>query len=109
MSEHQLKEITTPAAPDPGETLAAHIKSALKDHPNAEVRVNPNVQAAIPQHIAGNILEFMRRVQLQGMEAVAWMEAYQYVQQHVPQQQPGVPFIGLPPSPTTPNGMPPRK
>jgi len=81
-----------------GKELAQHIKDAIKDHPHAEVRVNPNVQAPIPPHIAGNLLEFMRRVQSTGMEAVAWVEAYQYVQQHAPQQQQqaGVPFGGLP-------------
>lgn len=78
-----------------GEALAQHIAAALKDHPNAVVRVNPTVQAPIPDHIAKNILEFLRRVQSTGMEAVAWVEAYQFVQQHV-QQQPGVPFDGLP-------------
>jgi len=83
-----------------GEALAQHIAAALKDHPHAEVRVNPNVQAPIPPHIAGNLLEFLRRVQSTGMEAVAWVEAYQYVQQHAPQQQqPGVPFGGLPAAP----------
>lgn len=81
-----------------GETLAKHIALAIKDHPHAEVRVNPNIQAPIPPHIAGNLLEFLRRVQSTGMEAIAWVEAYQYVQQHAPQQpQPGVPFGGLPP------------
>lgn len=94
MSEDQVKN-------DGSAALAQHIVEALKDHPHAEVRVNPNVQAAIPPHIANNILEFMRRVQSTGMEAIAWVEAYQYVQQHVPQQkapqQPGVPFGGLPP------------
>jgi hypothetical protein len=81
------------------EDLAQHIRAALTDHPNAEVRVTPNVQAAIPDNIAKNLLEFLRRVQSTGMEAVAWVEAYQYVQQHVQQQpaQPGVPFGGLPP------------
>jgi hypothetical protein len=75
----------------------ARKSSALKDHPHAEVRVNPAVQAPIPEHIAKNLLEFLRRVQSTGMEAVAWVETYQYVQQHVPQQtQPGVPFGGLP-------------
>lgn len=83
-----------------GEALAEHIAAALKDHPNAEVRVNPTIQAPIPPHIAGNLLEFLRRVQSTGMEAVAWVEAYQFVQQHVPQQQqPGVPFGGLPAAP----------
>lgn len=79
--------------------LAQHLADALKDHPHAEVRVNPNVQAPIPDHIAKNILEFLRRVQSTGMEAVAWVEAYQFVQQHVSNQQPqpGVPFGGLPP------------
>jgi len=80
--------------------LAQHIAAALKDHPNAEVRVNPTVQAAIPEHIAKNLLEFLRRVQSTGMEAVAWVEAYNHVQQHVQQTPPpptGVPFTGLPP------------
>jgi hypothetical protein len=54
-----------------------------------------SVQPAIPPHIAGNLLEFLRRVQSTGMEAVAWVEAYQFVQKHGP--QPGVPFGGLPP------------
>lgn len=66
--------------------------------PGAEVRINPTLPS-IPPHIAGNILEFLRRVQSTGMEAIAWVEAYQYVQQFVQQQQqqPGVPFTGLPP------------
>jgi hypothetical protein len=81
------------------QVLAQHIADALKDHPHAEVRVNPTIQAPIPPHIASNLLEFLRRVQSTGMEAAAWVEAYQFVQQHVPQQtaQPGVPFGGLPP------------
>jgi hypothetical protein len=82
---------------DHGEALAQHIAAALKDHPNAEVRVNPTIQAPIPEHIAKNILEFLRRVQSTGMEAVAWVEAYQFVQQQVPQPPQGVPFGGLPP------------
>jgi hypothetical protein len=75
--------------------LAAHIAAALKDHPNAEVRVNPIIQA-IPPHIAGNLLEFLRRVQSTGMEAVAWVEAYQFVQKHAPQEA----AAPLPESPT---------
>jgi hypothetical protein len=70
--------------------LAERIRAALKDHPNAEVRINPIVQA-IPPNIAGNLLEFLRRVQSTGMESIAWVEAYQYVQQFAPQPstQPG--------------------
>lgn len=82
---------------DDGEELAQHIAEALKDHPHAEVRVNPTIQAPIPEHIAKNILEFLRRVQSTGMEAVAWVEAYQFVQQALPAPAPGVPFSGLPP------------
>lgn len=41
---------------------------------------------AIPPVIAQNLLEFMRRVQSTGMEAVAWVQAYQFVQQYAPQQ-----------------------
>jgi hypothetical protein len=71
------------------QNLAQHIADALKDHPGpAEVRINPTVLPPIPEHIAKNILEFLRRVQSTGMEAVAWVEAYQYVQQHVPQPPP---------------------
>ena len=80
--------------------LAKHIADALKDHPGpAEVRINPTVLPPIPEHIAKNLLEFLRRVQSTGMEAVAWVEAYTFVQQQIPQQQPqpGVPFGGLPP------------
>jgi hypothetical protein len=79
-------------------SLAAHVAAALKDHPHAEVRVNPTIQA-IPPHIAGNLLEFLRRVQSTGMEAVAWVEAYQFVQKHAPQQpeqKPGAPSDELP-------------
>src|SRR5271166_6287120 len=79
--------------------LAQHIADALKDHPNAEVRVNPTIiNATIPPHIAGNILEFLRRVESKGLESVAWVEAYQFMQQHAQQPAPaGVPFTGLPP------------
>jgi len=51
----------------------------------------------MPAHVANNILEFMRRASATGMESVAWVEAYQYVQQFAPQQPTGVPFGGLPP------------
>ena len=54
-------------------TFASNLSAALTD------------QAAIPPHIAGNLLEFLRRVQSTGMEAVAWVEAYQFVQKHAPQ------------------------
>ncbi len=65
--------------------LAQHLAAALHDHSGkAEVRINPTV--AIPPHIASNLLEFLRRVKSEGMEAVAWVEAYTFVQQHVPQQ-----------------------
>lgn len=75
------------------------ITEALKD-PSAGTCTSPSAQAPIPPHIAANLLEFLRRVQSTGMEAVAWVEAYQYVQQHAPQQQQlGVPFGGLPAAP----------
>lgn len=82
-----------------GTDLAQHIADALKDHPGpAEVRINPTVQAPIPPHIAKNILVLLQRVQVTGIESIAWAEAYQYVQAHAPPEpaQPGVPFSGLP-------------
>lgn len=75
-----------------GEEVAQHLAATF---PNAQVSVIPHV---IPPHIAGNLLEFLRRVQSTGMEAIAWVEAYTFVQQHAP-QQPGVPFNGLPAAP----------
>ena len=85
-----------------GKNLAQHIADALKNGNQEAVAVGPIASAptapAIPPHIAGNLLEFLRRVKSEGMEAIAWVEAYQFVQRHVPQQpQPGVPFGGLPP------------
>jgi hypothetical protein len=76
------------------QALAAHIMAeAAKQGVKAEVKINP-----IPPHIAGNILEFLRRVKSEGMEALAWVEAYTFMQQHAAQAQPqGVPFNGLPP------------
>jgi hypothetical protein len=93
---------------DRGLELAQHIAEAIKGHPHAEIRVNPTIHNAIPAHIAKNILEFLLRVQTTGMEAVAWVEAYQHVQQHIPQEQaqqpqPGIPFGGLPA--TTPKAV----
>jgi hypothetical protein len=52
------------------------------------LKVIPDAAPAIPPHIAGNLLEFLRRVQSTGMEAVAWVEAYQFVQRHAPQNVP---------------------
>lgn len=77
------------------QSLAAHIMSeAAKQGVKAEVKINP-----IPPHIAGNLLQFLHRVRCEGQEALAWVEAYTFLQQHVPQppqQQQGVPFNGLP-------------
>ena len=52
-------------------------------------------EPVLPHHVASNILEFLKRVQTTGMEAVAWVEAFNHVQNLVP-KQPGVPFNGLP-------------
>jgi hypothetical protein len=73
------------------EQVARHIEmeKIFKDS-----RATPASPPAIPEHIAKNLLEFLRRVESKGMEAVAWVEAYQFVQKYVQHQQP------LPPSPT---------
>jgi hypothetical protein len=65
-----------------------------------ETKIVPGAPAtspipAIPLNIAKNLVVFLQRVPCTGMEAVAWVEAYQYVQQLA--QEPGVPFTGLPP------------
>lgn len=93
--------LTTPAEapqPDPHQALAQSIAEAIaKSGGKAEVRINPTVNA-VPAHIAANILEFLKRVELTGMEAIAWGEAFSHMQQYVPQAgaAPGVPFGGLP-------------
>lgn len=79
-----------PAEKTPAEQIAEQVAAAM---PGAVVQISPHT---IPPHIAGNIMEFLRRVKSEGMEAIAWVEAYSFVQQHAPQQQPGVPFGGLP-------------
>lgn len=82
---------------DIAQSIAAAVKEATQHGGRAEVRINPNIQAPIPQHIANNLLEYLRRAQSTGMEAIAWCEAYQYVQQFAtPPAQQGVPFNGLP-------------
>jgi predicted DNA-binding protein (UPF0278 family) len=81
--------------PSPEHQLAEHIMSAAaKQGVRAKVEINP-----MPPHIAANLMEFLRRVKCDGMEAIAWVEAYTFLQQHVPQQgqQSGIPFNGLPP------------
>lgn len=79
-------------APSHEQKLAEHIMSeAAKRGVRAEVKINP-----IPPHIAGNLMEFLRRVKCEGIEAIAWVEAYTFLQQHVPQQAQGVPFTGVP-------------
>jgi hypothetical protein len=92
---------TTPPKADAD--FAQHIADTLKGQgqPGPGALGVPSIPgpaiSTIPQHIANNLLEFLRRVTLTGMESVAWMEAYQYVQPSAqPQQKPGVPFTGLP-------------
>jgi hypothetical protein len=53
----------------------------------------PDAAPVIPSHIAGNICEMLKRVQVTGMEAIAWAEAFGFMQKHAPQ---GVPFTGIP-------------
>jgi hypothetical protein len=89
----ELLPIPDPNAGSRDQQLAAHImEQAAKQGVKAEVKINP-----MPSHIAGNLMEFLRRVKCEGMEAIAWVEAYTFLQQHAPQPaQPGVPFTGLP-------------
>jgi len=77
-------------------TIEEAVKAAFeKGSPSAVTDASPPPPPAIPPHIAGNLLEFLRRVKSEGLEAIAWVEAYQFLQQHAPQQ--GIPFTGLPP------------
>jgi hypothetical protein len=66
--------------------LAQHIADSIKGDSNAEVRISPTIEP-IPPHIAGNLMEFLRRVQSTGMESIAWVEAYQFVQRYAPQPE----------------------
>lgn len=73
-------------------SLSQNIADALvQSTPPTEITVSP----PIPEHIAKNLLVFLQRVQSTGMEAVAWVEAHEYLKSQV--TQPGVPFTGLPP------------
>ena len=89
-----INPVTPPPTGLNPEALAEHIiEKAKAEGIRAEVKINP-----IPPHIAANICEFLKRAQSTGMEALAWAEAFHFMQQHVPQQgqPPGVPFNGLP-------------
>lgn len=68
------------------------VEQAKQNGVRADVKINH-----IPPHIAGNILEFLRRAPCTGMESIAWGEAYTFMQQHAPAAAPGVPFSGVPP------------
>jgi hypothetical protein len=50
------------------------------------------VTPVVPPHVAANICKMLERVQVTGVESVAWVEAYQTMRQFVP-QGPGVPFV----------------
>jgi predicted DNA-binding protein (UPF0278 family) len=52
-----------------------------------EHNVTEEVNHTIPPHVAKNLMAFLERVQCTGMEAVAWVEAYQFVQQHAPKPE----------------------
>ena len=54
--------------------------------------------APIAPHVANNVMEFLKRVELKGLEAFAFCEAYSTLQQHAngfASGVTGVPFKGL--------------
>lgn len=76
------------------------VKQALESAiPGATITPSPApaVRAlTMPPHVATNLCKMLERVQMTGMEAVAWCEAYQLLQQFAMQGQgPGVAFPGL--------------
>jgi hypothetical protein len=54
--------------------------------------VSAQQQPAIPLHVAANICKMLERIQVTGVEAIAWVEAYQHMQR-LGAQGPGVPFV----------------
>lgn len=75
-----MKEDSEPAFPSQGNSATAAIPQ-------------------IPPSVASNIMVFMRRVKMDGIEAMAWAEAYHCLAQFAvppPGLQQGVPFNGLP-------------
>jgi hypothetical protein len=63
---------------------------------SAELISSPLTPVTIPPHIAANIMVFLRRAKCEGEEALAWVEAYTFMEMYVPKQQAGIPFPGLP-------------
>lgn len=59
----------------------------------------PDPTPTIPAHIANNIMQLLHRVKLEGQEALAWVEAYTWLQPHAAKMQPpqSVPFQPGPP------------
>ena len=87
------------------DTVKTAVAQALPSEP--EVLIPP--AKLVAPYIAANICKLLERVQVTGMESVAWCEAYQLMQQiaqaggapigpqpaAVPTSGPGVPFNGL--------------
>jgi hypothetical protein len=71
------------------------VKAAVESGANVKVDGKP-VLAPIPPHIAGNICHFLQRVDIKGVEAIPWVEAFNFMQKHTGQAAPGIPFQGLP-------------
>jgi hypothetical protein len=79
-------------------TIEEAAQSAIEQAaPNATVTVVPAPAPAVPPHVAANICEMLKRVQVTGMESLAWIEAYQLMQKFAapPPQGPGAPVKGL--------------
>lgn len=74
------------------EALTGTTKSSTPDGPQ------PPPAPTIPPHVAANILEMLKRVELKGLEAYAFVEACTFLQRFAgpPPSGPGVPFTGVP-------------
>jgi hypothetical protein len=74
------------------------VKKAIEDA-NPGLKLDPAPQPPepilVPQPVAANICKMLERVQVTGMESVAWVQAFQIMQQIANQGSSGVPFNGL--------------
>ena len=59
----------------------------------------PPAAPAVPAHVAANICKLLERVQVTGVESLAWAEAFQLMHQLAGNASqphgPGIPFQGL--------------
>jgi len=81
---------------DPITDAVTEALTAAAPPPDKGAAAPPPLPQPIPPHVAANIMEFMKRVQVTGIESYAFVEAFGHLQRFAapPPGGAGVPFTG---------------